>query len=166
MFQPVPVKHCDLPENSLLWLHFKTGDFLDCYVTDAVMTPRQAAEIITDFPWWARLLLMLRSVVVTPLGLLTDGPDAKDKVGPFPVQSETSEELIAGFNDAHLDFRVSVISGDGRVSLATWVHRHNLGGRIYLACIMPFHILVAHDALRRVARASRKNARISGPVLR
>ena len=58
----------------------------------------------------------------------------------------------SGFDDRHLEFRVSVLSRDGRVSLATWVHPHNLGGRLYLAAIMPFHIMVARNALARVAR--------------
>ena len=82
-------------------------------------------------------------------------------MGPFPVESETETELIAGFNDKHLDFRVSVRSEGGLVSLATWVHPHNIGGRIYLAAIMPFHILIARDALARVARSSADPMRAS-----
>ena len=82
-----------------------------------------------------------------------DGPDAADKLGPFPVELETETELVAGFNDKHLDFRVSVMSRDGQVSLATWVHPHNFGGRLYLALIMPFHIMIARNALARVASA-------------
>ena len=91
--------------------------------------------------------------MTTPFGLSNDGPDAVDKVGVFPVELETEEELIAGFDDKHLDFRVSVISRDGNVYLATWVHRHNLGGRIYLAVIMPFHVMIARNGLARVRQA-------------
>ncbi|MEM7636150.1 MAG: DUF2867 domain-containing protein, partial [Pseudomonadota bacterium] len=68
----------------------------------------------------------------------------------FPVETETARELIAGFNDKHLNFRVSVLSQDGRVFLATWVHPHNIGGRLYLKTILPFHILIARNALARV----------------
>jgi len=74
-------------------------------------------------------------------------------LGVFPVEIENSHELIAGFNDKHLDFRVSVISQDGQVFLATWVHPNNIGGQIYLKVILPFHILIARNALARV-RAS------------
>ena len=123
------------------------------------MPPRRAAEIIVDFPGWARALLLMRKVLTSPFGLSTDGPDASDKMGMFPVEVETSSELIAGFNDRHLDFRISVFSEEGRVSLATWVHPHNVGGRLYLAAIMPFHILVARNALARVAG-------ITGPTTR
>ena len=148
------VSKCDLPKNSALWEKVAGGDFIDCYCIEAQATPRSAAQIITMFPFWARILLRIRGLVTAPFGLSTDGPDAKDKVGPFPVESETDEELIAGFDDKHLEFRVAVRTEAGQVYLATWVQPHNLGGRIYLFCIMPFHILIARDALRRVRRRS------------
>lgn len=61
------------------------------------------------------MLLMVRRVVTTPFGLYNDGPRAADKVGIFPVESDNAQELIAGFDDKHLDFRVSVMSLNGQV---------------------------------------------------
>ncbi len=118
------------------------------------MPVREAANIITDFPDWARFLMLIRRIVTAPFGLDNDGPEADDRIGIFPVESETPQELIAGFNDKHLDFRVSVLAHDGRISLATWVSPHNFGGRAYLAAIMPFHIAIARNALMRVGRAA------------
>lgn len=148
------VSIADLPADSGLYTHIRPGDFLDCYSVQADIAPRRAAEIITDFPGWARFLLLIRRVVTTPFGLSNDGPDAPDKIGPFPVERETGQEIIAGFDDKHLDFRVSVSISDGKVHLATWVHPHNLGGRLYLAAILPFHVGIARDALKRVAAAA------------
>ena len=142
-----------LPMSSRLHARIAPNDFLDCYAVDASLTPRHAATIITTYPGWVHGLLLLRRVVTTPFGLSNDGPPATDKIGLFPVESETDDELIAGFDDRHLDFRVSIMSANGQVSLATWVHTHNIGGRVYLRAIMPFHILIARDALRRVASA-------------
>ena len=88
--------------------------------------------------------------MTTPFGLVNEGPTATDKIGIFPVEIESGFELIAGFNDKHLDFRVSVLSQDARVFLATWVHPHNVGGRLYLKIIMPFHIVISRNALARV----------------
>ncbi|WP_306259013.1 DUF2867 domain-containing protein [Pararhizobium sp. IMCC21322] len=146
---------CELPANSHLHGRVLPPDFLDCYSVCSDATPRRAAEIITDFPGWARFLLLIRRVVTVPFGLSNDGPEAPDKLGPFPVELETNSEIIAGFNDRHLDFRVSVVSQNDRVSLATWVHPHNFGGRLYLKAILPFHILIARNALRRVAAQQR-----------
>ncbi|MEM9321129.1 MAG: DUF2867 domain-containing protein [Pseudomonadota bacterium] len=148
------VKRTELPAKSLLHKRRTDGDFLDCYSVASDLPPRQAAEIITRFPAWAEALLRLRGILVAPFGLSKSGPEAADKMGIFPVEHDDETEVIAGFNDRHLDFRVSVMSDNGRISLATWVHRHNLGGRLYLAAIMPFHILIARNALARVRRAS------------
>lgn len=147
------VRATKLSEESALQDLLRERDFLDCYTVGSSLTPRRAAEIITTFPGWARALVLLRRIVTTPFGLSNDGPSAPDKLGPFPVESETERELIAGFNDKHLDFRVSVFATGETVSLATWVHPHNLGGRLYLATIIPFHIAIARNALARVARA-------------
>lgn len=125
---PVAVHAVPLPTDSLLWQRFTKGDFLDCYVTNANTTPRHAAEVITAFPGWARFLLQIRRLVTTPFGLSQEGPDAPDKLGPFPVEVETDAELIAGFDDKHLEFRVTTLCRDGKVYLATWVQPHNIGG--------------------------------------
>ncbi len=142
-----------LPENSQLHRRIAPEDFLDCYCVNSDMPPRQAAEIITSFPGWAQMLTRLRTVLVKPFGLRTEVSKDKDCVGIFPVESENDTEVIAGFDDSHLNFRVSVLSDGGKLFLATWVHRNNLFGRMYLATIMPFHIMIARDALVRVARA-------------
>lgn len=143
----------NLPTESILNTRVSPTDFLDCYAIHSSMPTRRAAETITNFPGWARSLLLLRMVITAPFGLSNDGPPADDKIGPFPVEIETQNELVAGFDDKHLDFRVSVMSQDDRVFLATWVRPHNLGGRLYLTCIMPFHVLIARDALKRVGAA-------------
>ncbi len=146
------VRTISLPDESCLHARVAEGDFIDCYAVASSLTPRKAAETIVDFPGWARFLLVIRRIVVAPFGLSNDGPDAPDKLGPFPVETETDEEVIAGFNDRHLDFRVSVFATGEQVSLATWVHPHNLGGRLYLRTILPFHIAIARNALLRVAK--------------
>lgn len=140
----------ELPLQSLLGERVKPTDFIDCYSVESDLSPRNAAEIITNFPGWARFLLKIRALVTAPFGLSNDGPPAPDKLGAFPVETESGHEIIAGFNDKHLDFRVSVISQEGKVFLATWVHTNNIAGQIYLKSILPFHCLIARNALARV----------------
>lgn len=144
----------ELPLSSLLSKRIRATDFIDCFSVKSDLTPRHAAEIITDFPVWARFLVSIRNLVTSPFGLSSDGPEAKDKIGFFPVEVENNQELIAGFNDKHLNFRVSVISQNGRVFLSTWVRTNNIGGKIYLKTILPFHVLIARNALVRVRLAS------------
>ena len=150
----------ELPRQSALYERMIPSDFLDCYSVESTLSPRHAAEIITDFPKWAQRLVNLRNAIVTPFGLLKEGPPATDKVGFFPVESDTKNELIAGFNDKHLDFRISIMSQHGYIYLATWVRTNNIGGRLYLKSILPFHTMIVRNALARV-----KAEKQTGPQL-
>lgn len=148
------VAKTELPRDSRLHSYVNPGDFLDCYRVESAMPAPSAARIIVDFPAWAKALVALRGILTAPFGLLNDGPGDTNKLGPFPVEHSSDTEVIVGFNDKHLDFRVSVFSAASQVSLATWVQPHNIGGRGYLAAIMPFHIVIVRNALGRVAAAA------------
>lgn len=142
-----------LSPQSLLQPRVQSGDFLDCYAVRSDMPARAAADIITQFPAWVQSLMTLRNSLVRPFGLMTEGPGPGPKIGPFPITRKADNEVVAGFDDRHLDFRVSIRAENGLVSLATWVHPHNLAGRAYLTTILPFHVLIVRNALSRVANA-------------
>jgi hypothetical protein len=100
----------------------------------------------------------LRNYLVAPFGLKTavpTGNNAPDSVGIFPVLSQTPGRLVAGLDDAHLDFRLVIdVAGTGserRVTATTLVLTHNFLGRAYLAIILPFHRLIVPSMLRMVA---------------
>jgi hypothetical protein len=120
---------------------------------------RHAAErMITRQPRWAEALLTLRNILVKPFGLKTSGAGGttpRQMIGIFPIVSETSDRLVAGFNDSHLDFRFVVdvaASGDRQqVTATTLVLTHNWFGRTYLTLILPFHRLIVRAMLRKVA---------------
>lgn len=147
------VSACDLPSDSRLHRRVAAGDFLDCYAVVSEHTARRAAEIATSFPRWASALLAVRNILLAPFGLKGKAPKDGNMIGIFPVTSESPDELIMGVDDAHLDFRIAVMQHNGHVYLATWVHRNTFFDRLYLTTIMPFHILIVRDALRRVARS-------------
>jgi hypothetical protein len=141
------------------------AQFADAFrvtVTGAKLDARAAAErIFSRKPRWVEMLLDLRNAIVTPFGLKTSAEDeakAGGMVGMFPVLSETPGQLIAGFNDHHLDFRVVVDvapldgSRDQEVTATTLVLTHNRLGRIYLAAILPFHRLITRSMLGQVLR--------------
>jgi len=146
------VHKVDLPAESVLHQRIASTDFIDCFVVNSKLPAREAAEIIVQFPPWTGVLFRIRRMLVAPFGLSNDGPPAEDKVGSFPVELDSENEFVAGFDDKHLNFRISVISQSGCVYLGTWVHVNNIGGRLYLNAILPFHVMIARDALKRVAQ--------------
>lgn len=143
-----------LPDKSALHEQRNSGDFLDTYAVASDLSTRVAADEIGAFPGWVQALVKLRGAIVRPFGLIADPPQTSgESVGLFPLVSECEDEVLAGFDDKHLNFLVSVCRHDGKIHLSTWVRPHNFGGRAYLALIMPFHIAVVRNALQRVARA-------------
>ena len=136
------------------------ADFADAYcvaIDGTQVNARRAAEkMFARRPRWEEALLALRNMLVRPFGLKTSAkgePASGGVIGLFPVISETTDRLVAGFNDRHLDFRVVVDvapSGGGQeITATTLVKTHNWLGRIYLAIIMPFHRLIVRNMLQR-----------------
>ena len=137
------------------------AQFIDAFsvtVEGSALDARTAAErMFNRSPRWVLSLLALRDLIVKPFGLTTS-KNARhlsgNRVGMFPVISDTPERIVAGFDDSHLDFRsvVDVVTdGPGqRVTATTVVLTHNLFGRTYLTLIAPFHRLVVRSALRRL----------------
>lgn len=138
------------PPLSQLHSIIQPTDFVDCYSIQSNLSVREAADIVANFPLWAKFLVKIRNLFTAPFGLISEVTETQNKIGMFPVESEDDNELIAGFNDKHLNFRISVISHESRIYLTTWVRLHNIGGKIYLTTILPFHILIVRNALKRV----------------
>ena len=148
------VSTSQLPQSSLLQPRIQADDFIDCYSCESKLTARQAAEVLVRFPIWFYPLFILRQLLVLPFGL--KGPDRSgNRLGMFPLEHETPDELILGFDDTHLNFRISVLGDGGQIHATTWVRFNSRFGRIYLWLIKPFHVLIMKNALARVARASR-----------
>jgi hypothetical protein len=135
------------------------ADAFQIAITGPPLDARNAAQrMLGRSPRWVDALLSLRHALVAPFGLKTTGAGEKAPggvIGLFPVLSETPDRLIAGFDDAHLDFRAVIdvtASGDGQqVTATTVVRTHNRFGRTYLAVILPFHRLIVRAMLRQVA---------------
>jgi len=138
------------------------SQFIDAYsvaTPDAALDARHAAiRMIENGPRWIDALMAVRNIIVAPFGLKRPRPassPAGDRIGIFPVLSETPDRIVAGFDDSHLDFRIVVDIGRGAtghsVIATTLVLTHNWLGRTYLATIMPFHRLVVRSMLQRLA---------------
>jgi hypothetical protein len=86
-----------------------------------------------------------------------DDPRAAQRtVGGFPVVAQSPQEVVLGFDDKHLDFRVSItVAPDGatgtQVTVTTVVKTNNLLGRVYLAAVMPFHRAIVRHLLENAS---------------
>ncbi|MEO6920746.1 MAG: DUF2867 domain-containing protein [Collimonas sp.] len=134
-------------------------DFVDAYqvvVHFPGLEARPAADaIIKHPPGWIKQLMATRNGVVRLFRLKTveigvDDPRSSQRtVGGFPLVAQSPQEVVLGFDDKHLDFRISVTVLQGpaatQVTVSTVVKTNNLLGRVYLAAVMPFHrVIVRH----------------------
>jgi hypothetical protein len=151
------------------WPHWTLpdADWADCFETIIAASAVRESPLTADvmarqaferLPFWFHGLLKLRNILVWPFGLSSDAADVPDEVermGIFPVVHKQPREVVLGFDDRHLNFRILVTAepgGDGatRARMMTLVHRNNALGRVYLAAIMPFHKLIVRTSLARV----------------
>ena len=140
-----------LPQESLLHGYIKDRDFLDCYSCSSSLDVDAAAKAAMTFPGWVRFLLALRNIIVAPLGLSTTLHQG-EVIGHFPIDKRNKNEIVLGFDDNHLDFRIAILKHEDRVYGATWVHTNNWLGKAYLRTIMPFHVLIMRNAMQNVVR--------------
>ncbi|MFK0164575.1 DUF2867 domain-containing protein [Rhizobium sp. NPDC090279] len=135
------------------------ADWADCYELQIpkldISAIAAARAMLGRFPLWVRLLLRLRDAVTGPFGLRSTRShqaDGLQKIGFFPIVSQSDNQIVLGFDDRHLDFRVVIDVRDddeGRrlVDATTLVRRKILLGRIYIAVIAPFHRLIVATML-------------------
>lgn len=137
------------------------ADWADCFevtVPRSVTAGEAARQAFSQMPAWASALMAVRDVLMRPFRLKGAHDPAlrrANRMGFFPVVSETDSEMVLGFDDRHLDFRIFVearpmAAGATRVRMATLVLRHNRLGRLYITAITPFHKLIVASVMGRI----------------
>ncbi len=134
------------------------ADFADAWrLEDIPAAPALAVaqRAFAHAPRWVDLLMVVRTLAVAPFGLKTGHQTGGTRrIGMFPVLSQTDARIIMGMDDKHLDFRLVVdveptVDNLAAATATTLVRTHNLGGRLYLRLIMPFHRIIVPAMLAR-----------------
>lgn len=167
-----------LPVQSILKANEKQYHYVDSFQGD--FTDKNgtvtAMEIGRFFfmsgPKWVDKLLAIRNKLVRLFGLKTsDKIGDRQKVldnftfekgaqhGLFKVVERTTDEIVLGENDRHLDFRVSLLidhqTGDitnKKLIISTTVQFHNWFGRLYFLPVKPFHKLIVPVMLKGIIK--------------
>ena len=146
------------------------------YFHDAYRAPLARPELgIVDVALFGhtqmKLLLIARNAAARLVGLEvpTVGEIMKptvrseycvgEKIGPWPIFFIGDNEIVAGRDNKHMDFRLSVlkaIDGDAMsVVVSTICTVHNVFGKIYLFCIVPFHRNAVRSLMSNAVAAKR-----------
>lgn len=169
------VRRVAIPPDTGIYAYLPKADFADAYeviVPARDLSPEESYHaLMASMPDWFRNLFKLRNRIVRPFGLIAPtskeldnmapkkGYEQGERIGVFEFYGRSDHEVIAGANDKHLDFRLSVLRRKegkvDRVTVTTLVRRHNLAGRLYLRSILPFHELGVRALLRNAVDAGR-----------
>jgi hypothetical protein len=170
------VVECEVPSSSILDRRLvEAAYFRDSYRAPLARTGVPIVEVFFSIfghhPAWMKLLLLVRNRIASFCGL--DAPTASEilnlevkssysvgeKIGVWPIFALTDTELVAGRNNKHLDFRLSVLKeADGKqesVVVSTICTVHNRFGEVYLFFIVPFHKWGVQQLLSRAIVAGR-----------
>ena len=170
------IEACGFPEGSSLdGQRVKAAWFHDSYRAPLGKDHRSMADIFFALfghhPAWVKAVLLTRNRIAAVFGL--DVPEASDiqnpvqkasyqvgdLIGPWPVFSLSENELIAGRDNRHLDFRLVLLreqrAGQWSVVVSTVCEVHNLSGRIYLLLNVSFRKWGVKHLMLNAVRAGR-----------
>lgn len=171
----VPVTEAPIPvESSLNHCAVESAWFTDSYRAP-LQSPKLSvtdlfAAVFGHHPRWVKALLMLRNRLAARAGLAVASDAAirnferrpryavGDTIGPWPIYHLSDTELIAGRDNSHLDFRVSVLklaTPTPTLAVSTVCTVHNVYGKAYLFFIVPFHRWGMRLLMRRAVAAGR-----------
>lgn len=170
------VRECEVPSTSALGRELVgNADFHDSWRAPLVHPDLAMVDLFFALfghtPLWMKLLLISRNWAARRFGLEAPSvaeimkPEVRssyrvgDKVGPWPIFFMDDNELVAGRDNKHMDFRLSVLKvrdgGAADVVVSTVCTVHNVFGKIYLFCIVPFHRHGVQSLMSRAVAAKR-----------
>ncbi len=157
-----------LPKNSICKKYIDTIDFKDGY--KVIVSKADASieniyiNVFAHSPKWMATLLAIRNKIVGVFGLDTykePNEIAKKnlrvgkKTGIFKIYAILENEIIAGEDDKHLHFRVSVLKQNNELFISTLVHYNNWFGKVYFFIVKPFHKAVVKAILKNAVKNNR-----------
>lgn len=170
-----------LPQKSLLFPGHEGYDYIDSFggiIEDKdnnIGIDEIAEAFVKPLPRWADVLMAMRNRIVALVGLKRSKKSygkirseqfvPGKKVGFFNVYNRTTNELILGEDDKHLNFRVSLFLDHPEddlsrkiVAVTTVVTFNNWMGSVYFFFVKPFHKLIVPAMLRNSFKELESNA--------
>lgn len=170
------ISRTQIPVSSQLSKSQTVLNYTDCF--QGVISTNHSPNIteitklfLLSGPKWADNLMAIRDKVVGIFGLKTSDQltsqqqildNAKfepgEQLGIFKLQSKSTNEIILGEDDKHLNFKVSILVepastfNKNKLYISTAVKFNNLFGRIYFLPVKPIHRLIVKATLKDMIR--------------
>ncbi len=166
------------PSDSLLFGKANKYHYMDSYQgciidTDNSITPLTVLKaFFQTSPKWVSTLFSLRNKIVKIIGLKTS-KNVKNKeeiiqnlkgvpneqIGLFKIFESSSNEIVMGEDDKHLNFRVSLLLDSSsshqelkNITITTTVQFNNTFGKLYFLPVKPFHHQIVPSILKGIIK--------------
>lgn len=160
------ISYSTLPKNSIVKEFINIIDYKDTFKVQLDKADISIEEIYLNIfsysPKWVDNLLNLRNKIVKPFGIITVTNEIKkenvkvgEKSGIFNIYAITENEIIAGENEKHLDFRVSILKDNETLTISTLVQYNNCLGKLYFFIVKPFHKIVVKSMMKNAVKNNR-----------
>ncbi len=169
------IKKIEFPAKSILSQGKEKFDYVDSFEGGLVGNGQNfditqvGKAFFTSGPKWGKKMFAFRNRVVSLFGLKTGGEtdavkeadrftcEVGERIGLFKVFNKTSNEIVLGEDDKHLDFRISLLfdknqggQDENSLTISTTVKFHNWLGVLYFLPVRPFHKLIVPAMLRNI----------------
>ncbi|MEG0925144.1 DUF2867 domain-containing protein [Chryseobacterium sp.] len=169
------INKIELPEKSVLSKEKENFDYIDSFEGKLADTDRTinisdvGKAFFASSPKWGKKMFAFRNKVVSLFGLKTGTEkdtvkapenftyEVGERVGLFKIFGKTSNEIVLGEDDKHLDFRVSLLFDKNIdqkeanfLTISTTVKYHNWLGILYFLPVRPFHKLIVPAMLKNM----------------
>ncbi len=171
------IEHTSLPQNSILNNTIKRHDYIDSYkstVSDPqnkITATALGKAFFSSSPKWVEKLFSLRNKLVSLIGLKTPVTvsdrqrqldnfkcEKGEQLGLFKIFEKTTNEVLLGEDDKHLDFRVSLFLAPLKndvlkkeITITTTVSFNNWLGPVYFLFVKPFHKIIVTNMLKGIS---------------
>ena len=154
------LSECGHPQQSVLMPEVvHAAYYRDSYRTELAHRELTVSDafhaIFMHRPTWMKLIMLSRNYLMSQFGIavpdraeimyprLRSDYKVGEKIGAWPIFYLSSEELVAGRDNSHLDFRLSIVRVEEEQTISIVVSTvcitHNWFGRVYIQLIRPFH---------------------------
>lgn len=169
------IKKIEFPARSILSQGREKFDYMDSFEGGLVGNGQNfnitqiGKAFFTSGPKWGKKMFAIRNKMVGLFGLKTGAEtdpekdadsftcEVGERVGIFKVLDKTSNEIILGEDDKHLDFRISLLfdknqggQDENSLTISTTVKFHNWLGVLYFLPVRPFHKLIVPAMLKNI----------------
>lgn len=163
----------NIPADNLIESALGRNDYLDAFAIRIpamyeVDLPRLVKSFFYTIPNWCKLLLGLREIIASLIGLKTAGNvnveeqlknftgTPGESIALFHVKGRTEKEILTSEEDKHLDFCLSFFgelkADEYEITLATTVQINGWLGKVYWFFVKPFHKILVPVMLKRIAK--------------